>query len=286
MKLKHELIQSNGTLPFNMFVFHGINSKRIIPQHWHRSSELIYCIDGKLNVRISSKFYQLSPNDMIFINPNTVHSTQSPISNKVFVLQLPLSYLQTLTENQFDHQFLFQLNTAQKKNEKNELLRLLLNQLANIAAINRNTLSLAKKIKSKSLVLDLLSELINNYSVYKSKNTIAEASDSVKLMNDVTDYIDKHFSKKLTLHTIAQKFNYSDSYFSRNFKAWFNMNFYDFLISVRLNEAINLMMTTDQSIITISQNSGFATYRNFYNAFVRVYQIAPSRYRNKIETKH
>ncbi|MEE6725188.1 AraC family transcriptional regulator [Pediococcus acidilactici] len=98
-------------------------------------------------------------------------------------------------------------------------------------------------------------------------------------MDKITSYINSHVDKRINLHQIAQEFNYSDSYFSKIFKNGFGMNFHDFITSVRLNDALTKMTTTNISIQEIAVLSGFETYRNFYNSFTKVYQISPLEYR-------
>ena len=62
------------------------------------------------------------------------------------------------------------------------------------------------------------------------------------------------------------------------------MNFHDFLVSVRLNEAVKQLVTTNQTLNQIAMSSGFETYRNFYNAFTQVYRITPGEYRKNAAT--
>ncbi|WP_270330019.1 AraC family transcriptional regulator [Lapidilactobacillus dextrinicus] len=279
MKLTHEIIQKSDILPFHAFTFKAKNTERIIPQHWHQSTELIYCLQGSLDVWLNGVLYSMHPNDILLINSNTIHSTQSPIRNHVLCIQFPLPFLQTITENQFNHNFIFNLNTVKSPSSKSSALYALLNHLVTIVDSSDDALPLATLIEEQALVLQLLSILVRSYSVKLDQPFNHRSSNTFLFMDKVTTYINDNFYEQLSLHQIANHFNYSDSYFSRIFKSTFDMNFHDFLVSVRLNDAVKQLIKTDNSIELIALNCGFKSYRNFYNTFVEVYQISPKQYR-------
>lgn len=56
-------------------------------------------------------------------------------------------------------------------------------------------------------------------------------------------------------------------------------SFTSYLRSIRLDAAFEKMMTSDLDLTTIAIDCGFESYRNFYNAFIEVYRVAPSEYR-------
>jgi len=278
MKFSHEVIQVTNQLPFRAFTFRAHDSKRIIPQHWHQSTELIYCLDGALNIWLNGVLYQMHQNDIVVVNANVIHATQSPMPNHVLCIQLPLPFLRNLTSDRFNLEFIFNLNTVQTSQPELHSVHDCLNQLTTIVD-TKAPISLSHQIEEQSLVLHLLSQLIARYTVAPSRQSFGATPEIIELMSQVTDYLNAHFDERLTLHQIASHFNYSDSYFSRHFKASFNMNFHDFLVSIRLNDAVNRLVTTHETLSQIAVLSGFETYRNFYNAFVSVYQVTPHEFR-------
>lgn len=279
LQLKHELIRRVGYLLFHAFTFKARNLKRVIPQHWHQSTEIIYCLSGKLNVWINQNLYVMGCGDILVINSNTIHSTQSPCPNHVLCIQLPLPFLQTITENQYLKSFSFDLNTTQASSLQFKKLQKILNDITKIVDQDIADISLSDKIEEHSLILKLVSDLVSNHSKIAPKKSLHRSKDTVQLMDKITSYINSHVDKRINLHQIAQEFNYSDSYFSKIFKNGFDMNFHDFITSVRLNDALTKMTTTNISIQEIAVLSGFETYRNFYNSFTKVYQISPLEYR-------
>lgn len=278
MKLEHELIPRTETLPFNLFTFRARDLDRLIPQHWHQSTELIDCLSGSLDVWVEGGHLRLHQGDLLLINPYTVHSTQSLTVNHILVVQLPLPFLQSLTENQFNHQFQFDLNTIQLPSSSYQHPRQCLDKLAELFERSKRSWTLATKIEEQALLLGVIADLVSNHTRPMPDSHVTHGP-SMELMNQVTHYINHHFSDELSLHQVASEFNYSDSYFSRMFKQAFSINFHGFVISVRLNDAVARLVNSDESVTDIAQASGFETYRNFYNAFNDVYQVSPSEYR-------
>lgn len=161
MIFEYETIQPSEQIPIKLFSFEANNIDRIIPKHWHKSAELLYCVEGKLNVWVDAQFYSLNDGDFLFINSNTVHSTQSPTKNKVIVLQIPLSFFQEATKDGYDNGFDICLNTLLEYENNNKRMyfpkikHILLsmmdyNDQNGLSEKHRN---LARKVINKSLVL-------------------------------------------------------------------------------------------------------------------------------------
>ena len=87
--ISHEYIQNNPQLPFKLFSFHAHNLARVIPLHWHQSTEILYCESGELQVTVKNQSYLLKKNDFIVINPYEIHTSKSPIENHILCIQLP-----------------------------------------------------------------------------------------------------------------------------------------------------------------------------------------------------
>lgn len=112
--ISHEYIQNNPQLPFKLFTFHAHNLARVIPLHWHQSTEILYCESGELQVTVKNQSYLLKKNDFIVINPYEIHTSKSPIENHILCIQLPFSFLSYVTSNSFYNQFTFSANSTSK----------------------------------------------------------------------------------------------------------------------------------------------------------------------------
>lgn len=277
MAIQHERVQSDKRLPFKAFVFAAHNLDRYIPAHWHQNTELLYCITGKLNVWERNTFHQLAAGDVIIINANVVHSTQSPTANQVLVIQLPLPLLMAVTEGQYTTEFIFSLNTVAQPALKTQPLTDQLETIAQLVMHQENTL--ADRITLRARVIALIGYLVaNDTTANQQQGTVEE---SLQLANKIANYINQHFREPITLHAAAQFSGYSDGHFSRLFKAFFGMGFHEFLSVIRLNSAFGELIHSTHSFSDIAKVAGFGSYRNFYNIFVKYYGMTPGAYRTR-----
>ena len=59
-----------------------------------------------------------------------------------------------------------------------------------------------------------------------------------------------------------------------------------YLVKYRLQEAANLLLTTEKKIIVISQNVGFENIDYFCKTFKKYYQMTPTEYRKTRNVQH
>ena len=57
------------------------------------------------------------------------------------------------------------------------------------------------------------------------------------------------------------------------------MNFCDYINSLRLVDAVNMLGNENASITEIAYASGFSTLRTFNRAFLKYYGVTPSEYK-------
>ena len=54
----------------------SVDEGSYIPTHWHRAVEIIYLLEGKLEVTIESQTFLMQADDCTLINANIMHSTK------------------------------------------------------------------------------------------------------------------------------------------------------------------------------------------------------------------
>ncbi|MCX7922959.1 MAG: response regulator [Clostridia bacterium] len=102
---------------------------------------------------------------------------------------------------------------------------------------------------------------------------------------DAKDYIDKNFTKDITLEDIAREVNISPHYFSRLFKEETGVNFIDYLTLTRMHRAKCFLEDEAFSIKEICYKVGYGDPNYFSRAFKRVVGFSPTEYRENILNK-
>lgn len=272
---RHEVIKPDELLEVKLFAFKADSYERIIAPHWHASVEILYCIEGQLRIHTEMNQYLLQEGDLILLNSNVVHATNSPIKNHILVIQLPLKFMQKVTENHYNQEYVFKLNSV--KYPIGEELENCLTKLVEEAQDDTTEGRLATKINVYQLILFLL-----NYhkQPLDDQNRLKSVENQKKLV-DIVNYIKGNYQRELSLTEVAAHFNYSRTYFSKFFKKNMGTNFSDYLSLVRIEHAQNLLINSEWTILDIALSSGFNNVRTFFGAFEKYHQMSPSEFRKK-----
>lgn len=274
----YEQINQTNYFPFKLFLFESKETDRLIATHWHESTELIYCVEGELNARVSNTLYHMEAGDVLMINSNIAHSTWSPTENKVLVIQFPKEMMEKLSLGVYGKSKVIKIDPS-VRNENKENYPRLINILTKIILDYENTNDNNYwKIMSN---IYLLFEIITNHFMvdYSENNKLMDKSKSLVQMQAIVEYIQENYQENLTLDQISSFFNYNSSYFSRIFKKNFGVNYSDYLKSVRLEKSYKLLQNKNLSIITIALDVGFNSSKAFNTAFKKKFGYTPHQYR-------
>ena len=111
-------------------------------------------------------------------------------------------------------------------------------------------------------------------------NKFDYSDENLKIIQSATEYISQNYTDVTALE-VAEYCNLSYSYFSRTFKKIMNQSFTEYLNSYRLTKAVQLLSSTDKSIVEISEKLGFSTPSYFIQQFKAKNGVSPKKYREK-----
>ena len=164
------------------------------------------------------------------------------------------------------------------------------------------TTSLLKIVQAYDIqVEEVFGEGFNCYSHLDSFNSIVDARewfiekaikinslikreriDSSKLLiESAKEYINKNYSNpNLSVEVICSQLHVSPTYFSTLFKKGTGSSFINYLTSVRLDEAVKLLNTTDYKSYIIAEKVGYPEANYFSYVFKKKFGVSPSKYRS------
>lgn len=143
-------------------------------------------------------------------------------------------------------------------------------------------------------VFDIFSYEINKAgNIQRVMNLIAEAQleyacrvDKIKKyraypiqLKKVMDYVEQHINEPLTIGKIANETNTSETYVSKLFQKYLKVSTGEYVRMKKVEEAKQLLMETDLSISSISEQLGFSSQSQFQKVFRRYSQMTPGQYR-------
>ncbi len=105
------------------------------------------------------------------------------------------------------------------------------------------------------------------------------------LIQPALDYMSKHLNEKIYIDHMASLCNLSVSYFSKCFNQSTNMNFATYHNHMRLEKAITMLKTTNESVNGISETLGFDNSGYFIKKFKESQGVTPSVFRQQYQAK-
>lgn len=261
-------------MPIKLFL-HGIS---IIPKHWHTSLELLFILEGTIEVLTNTNKYTLDEGDLILFNNNEVHSIQSKQSNVILALQISKDFL--IDECGLNHEIVFKCistNECDSNKKTFDDIRILLAKMMWFYSKDEKI----NKLKIKSLLFDLVHIFCIKFSVTKMLSEKGKLKNLDRLYR-ITQYMGKNYTKDITLSEVAEMEGLSPQYLSSFFKRYMGISFLKYLNSIRLKNAVNDLIFTDLTIIDIAFKNGFFNIKSFNNTFKSMYGDSPSKYRKII----
>ncbi len=128
----------------------------------------------------------------------------------------------------------------------------------------------------QSLSLIITHKLIRNLLHIEGS---AEPVSSVYQIEKTEQYIHQNFGNKLTVSSLAETANMSESHFMRVFKRETGISPMEYLIKVRIEKAKKFLSGSDKNITEISLNCGFGSTSHFSSCFLKQTGQTPTEYR-------
>ncbi|OPJ63363.1 AraC family transcriptional regulator [Clostridium oryzae] len=277
MDYKHELIKTNTDIGV-MFSHNDSPVSNVVSNHWHNHLEIIYLLDGELEVNINKYKYLLKKDDLIVINPKDIHSTINRYGNSALLLQIPCEFLKkSYTDTEEDIRF--ECNPyVKEKHQSQKNIKTLLNSLFDI--YNKKTLGY--KLKITSIIYDLLFILVNQFSIELPKYKLKKTERYLNRLESVIDYIKKNYTQCISLEDVSKHIGLNSDYFSRFFKKYMGITFLKYLNSVRLEHFYSDLVNTDSNISDLIIKNGFVNYKLFMKTFKSTYGCTPRELRTRL----
>ncbi len=118
--------------------------------------------------------------------------------------------------------------------------------------------------------------MYNLQKIDADKNSYVDKS----IFADIYGYLQKNFTKKISIEDIGDEFKIHPNYAMNIFKKKSGYTINQMINMMRIHEAQRLLISSDISITDIAYESGFSTISNFYAIFKKYCGITPTDYRN------
>lgn len=249
--------------------------------NWHKDIEIMLVLVGKVEVCVEGKIYNLEEGDIILVNPNEGHaSLKKDEQSIVMVLHMDTKYFNLFFYDKDEVRFKCNTTEEDKDDLKFKKLRKLLCEMM----ISMKNNSIEGHFESLSHLSMLSSHLFKEFYIQNNNMNNIKLKKTKKQLKIVIDYIQENHREKICLDDVANLINYNSSYVSSFFKSNIGVNFYEYLLRVRLQSAVIELITTDKPIYHIALDNGFSDVKSFNTAFKKNFNKLPNQYRLENKT--
>ena len=102
-----------------------------------------------------------------------------------------------------------------------------------------------------------------------------------KVLHGIMKYINEYYRQQITLDELAAEFNVSKFHLSREFKKYTGYSPNEYVISVRLSRAKELLRNTARTITEIAQITGCGDVNHFIQLFKSHEKVTPAVFRRR-----
>ncbi|MCR5420798.1 MAG: AraC family transcriptional regulator [Lachnospiraceae bacterium] len=249
-------------------------------EHTHNYCEIYYLKSGSCTYTANSKKYHLTPGDLFIVRSGDPHSSSyngvTPSERIVIacnpdLLPADLFEMHPDIKNTLYSTGKVVLSPSLKKN---------------IESIFEKMLSESNKpddYSSDFMMVYTINILLllqrGGVFVHEHAGNDIEVSPVIE---QAINYIALNYQNPVTLDEISEILNLCPSYFSKKFKTETGSTFKEYLNYIRLKQATQMLLTTDDSITKIALNCGFNSSNYFKDSFKKKQGMSPRDFRNTL----
>ncbi len=104
--------------------------------------------------------------------------------------------------------------------------------------------------------------------------------DEARRMSDIVAFVDEHYMDELSLDKLSTRFFLSREHISRRFKQEVGMTLTNYVIHLRINQAKQWLIETDEKMYSIALKLGYQDENYFSKLFKKIVGMTPIEYRN------
>ncbi len=228
--------------------------------HKHDYYELYFLAEGERYLFCGGKFYNVREGDVFLVPPEIEHRTLDSGCGKYARLTCMIPY--SLLPVGLPREDVYLVRPSGDTRAR-------FFSLLNSACSDNAVSAYAAAVEMLSLLLSL--------PEYRE----GVASPTLGRMSEILDYIEAHYTERLTLGKLSERFFISEYYLCRLFRAYTGTTIMGFITRLRISKACLLLETGSMKINEIGKACGFGSVSAFGAAFAAERGISPREYRRR-----
>lgn len=272
----------NHLFPLARYVVSFSRDFSLLPLHWHEEAELTLIKSGSCIYHINLCDFPVKAGDIVLLPPAVLHSAGSfpkyQMQSESFVFHLNFLGLHAADTCSvkyllpFSSQDLRFPYVISKEHPANPFLLDLFQQLSTIYLNKPSGYELMMKSLLLHFFFALLPYQLPQSAETKRKTFSQSQSDKLK---SVLDYIDTHYSDPISIAELSKICCFSEYHFMRFFKLHVGMTCTEYMNTLRLEKAWQMLKNGNDSVLDTALSCGFRNLSYFYRLFRKKYHMTP-----------
>lgn len=273
----HELQYPRDSLYLSCYVNESLNYR----YHWHPAEyefQLVLC--GKQEFCCGKENFVMEEDDLVLVEPNAGHASFSTTLNtRALVIRFSALAFQPFLKKGESFSFPgLRSSVDTRRDPRYTRLRFYAARLLDAASRKAPYSQLAAKGSAQLLLATLLEDWDPPVTA-----TLPEQNEAQQeLMQRLARYMEEHYQEKITLEDLARFSQYNRTYISTLFKNMVGINFYDYLMRIRLKYALLDLADDKKNLTRIALDNGFSDLKSFNSRFREIFQYSPAQYRQRV----
>jgi AraC-like DNA-binding protein/mannose-6-phosphate isomerase-like protein (cupin superfamily) len=280
-----ELLE-HGTALFPISCYEDDLTIMNVPWHWHEEFEVLYVTEGNPIVLVGTTQYTLNEGEGFFINSGIPHSVQkgnsatSKIRSIVFHPRIIgggvdsiywQKYIQPIISNPLLAEVYFDNSESWHNSAIHQIIK---------AWSTCTSDSPGYEFDVRTFLSSMIFCLSQNcpINIKRPSDKILKNNERLKCM---LLFIQQNYTNQISVSMIAESALISESECMRCFRSTMNTSPIKYLKHFRLEQASNLLSTSDNKIIDIGMACGFQDISYFIKSFKTLYDLTPSEFQKK-----
>lgn len=110
---------------------------------------------------------------------------------------------------------------------------------------------------------------------------VRHRNNTEEVFKQFLDHVHAHYTEKLTIRAISQTLHCSESYLNHMIKKRLGVTFSTYINKLRTEHAKELLLDTNESMLTIALTVGYTDASYFSRVFMQLMDITPSEFRRR-----
>ena len=264
-------------------IWYNTQTEGYMPHH-HAAIEIISTVEGDYTVSCNNQVYHLHQGDLLIIPPHMVHRLMGSPSGARFITLFDVSPISDFVDFKvISARFVRPVYISAAKEP-------VLHHQMTEGLVRSAELYFAHETMWEMMIYAEILKLygfigkayLSNPDNFSSKDH-PHIQRNYDKFDNLLSYLEEHVADRITLDDAAEYAGYSKFHFSRLFKEYTGITYYEHIQNIRIRTAQELL-ATETSITEIAYRTGFHDLTSFSRAFRNATGMTPTKYRSLTAT--